>query len=72
MKKEIKFSVVIPVYNGEKFINRSVNSIISQTYENWELIIVNDGSVDNTSEIVESVIKNNQQRDIKYIKIILR
>lgn len=43
-------SIVMPVYNCEDFIQESINSIISQTYSNWELIIVNDGSRDKTGE----------------------
>ena len=45
-------SVVMTVFNGEKFILKSINSIIKQTYKNWELIIVNDNSQDSTSKIL--------------------
>lgn len=48
-----KISIVLPVYNGENYISESVESIISQTYRNWELIIVNDCSTDNTLCICE-------------------
>jgi len=41
-------SVIMPVYNGAKFISFAIDSVIAQTYTNWELIIVNDGSPDNT------------------------
>ena len=66
---KIKFSVIIPVYNGEKYINRSINSIINQTCKDWELIIVNDGSKDNTEIIVQDLINKNLDKKIKYIKI---
>lgn len=49
-----KVSIVLPTYNGEKYIEESINSILKQTYQDWELIIVNDGSNDNTSNIVKS------------------
>lgn len=53
-KKERKLiSIVLPVYNGEKYISDSINSVINQTYSNWELIIVNDCSEDNTQKICE-------------------
>ena len=47
------FSVIMPVYNGEKFIEDAVNSVCAQTYDNWELIIVNDGSKDNTADVLK-------------------
>ena len=55
----MKFSVVVPVYNGEKYIESSINSVLNQTYGDIELIIINDGSSDNTEEVVKSVIEKN-------------
>jgi glycosyltransferase involved in cell wall biosynthesis len=46
-------SIVLPTYNGERFIKQSINSIINQTYKEWELIIVDDCSTDDTFNIVE-------------------
>lgn len=51
-------SVIIPVYNGEKTIKRCINSIINQTYSNLDIIIVNDGSSDNTQFICEEISNN--------------
>ena len=47
----IKFSAIMPVYNAEKSINNSIESILNQSYENWELILVDDGSTDNSYNI---------------------
>lgn len=51
-------SVIIPCFNGEKFIDRCISSILNQTYKNIELIFVNDGSTDDT----EKIIINNKNR----------
>ncbi len=47
-------SVVIPNFNGAKFIAEAINSVLSQTYEKYEIIVVNDGSTDNSLEILEA------------------
>ena len=48
------FSIVLPTFNRGKFIKNAINSVISQSFGKWELIIVDDGSTDNTKEIVKS------------------
>lgn len=54
-------SIVLPIYNGEKYMRESIDSIISQTYQNWELLILDDCSSDNTSEIAkEYAAKDNR------------
>ena len=57
-------SVIMPTYNCAKFIGETLDSIKSQTYENWEVIIVDDCSSDNTREIVEAYIAEDKR--IKY------
>ncbi len=55
----MKFSVIIPCYNHGIFLNDAIKSLISQTYTDWEAIIVNDGSTDNTVEIADSWCKKD-------------
>ena len=47
-------SVIMPVYNGEKYLKQSIESVIQQTYKDWELIIVNDCSTDKSRDIMQS------------------
>jgi glycosyltransferase involved in cell wall biosynthesis len=52
-------TVIVPAYNAEKFIARTLDSILSQTYKNLEVLVVDDGSQDKTSEIVQSISKKD-------------
>lgn len=54
-------SIVLPVYNGEKYLSESIESIINQNYRNWELIIVNDCSTDNSPWIIEEYAKKDDR-----------
>ena len=65
--KNIKVSIIIPVYNGENFLQKSLDSAISQTYNNIEILIINDGSDDNTEKIINEYQKNYKDK-IKYFK----
>ena len=53
--EEIKVSVVIPVYNTEKYVREAVESIMNQTLRELEIIIINDGSTDNSLQVVEEL-----------------
>lgn len=68
-KNNIAFSVILPVYNQASFVRRAIKSMMAQTYDNWELIIVNDGSTDRTAEFVASFIDGAR---VKYISSLER
>lgn len=58
-------SIVMPSYNTAKFIQETLQSVLDQTYENWELLLVDDCSSDNTDEVVKSYLSDSR---IRYIK----
>ena len=53
----MKFSIIMPVYNVEKYVEKAIRSVVNQTYKNFELIVVNDGTKDNSMEIVKKIQK---------------
>jgi teichuronic acid biosynthesis glycosyltransferase TuaG len=60
----IEVSIIMPAYNAEKYIAESIKSVIDQTFKNWELIIIDDGSTDNTKVVVAQYAQNDNR--IKY------
>ena len=48
-----KYSIIVPVYNVEKYINECLSSLINQTYKNIEIVVINDGSSDNSLSLIE-------------------
>lgn len=60
-----KISVIMPFYNAEEFLDESINSILNQTFREFELIIINDASSDNSDKIVKKYLKDKR---IKYFK----
>ena len=50
---KIKFYVLIPVYNAEKFLHKCIDSVLQQTYSNYEVVLVNDGSSDSSEKICD-------------------
>ena len=59
--KEPLVSVIMPAYNAGKFIGETIQSVIGQTYTNWELIIVNDASIDCTEDIICEYMKKEER-----------
>lgn len=58
----MKFSVVIPLYNSEKWIKTCIDSVLNQSYQNFEIIVVDDISNDKSYEVAESIRKNNPDK----------
>lgn len=56
-----KISVIVPVYNVEKYIEKCIRSIMKQTLEEIEIIVVNDGSLDRSLEIIDRLMKEDQR-----------
>ena len=57
----VKISIIIPVYNGEEYILNCINNILQQTYNNIEIIVVNDGSTDSTKEVLKGIDKRDNR-----------
>ena len=66
-KKQVKISVLIPAYNSTKTIVEALESIKNQTYQNWEIILINDGSQDETEKILRRYL-GNTKLPLKYTK----
>lgn len=64
--KEPLISIIMPAYNCEKYIEDAINSVIAQTYNSWELIVIDDGSKDNTIKIVEGL--SDKDKRIRFYK----
>lgn len=54
-------SIIMPVYNSEKYVSEAIESVCNQSYKNWELLIVNDGSTDYTSKIIDDFAKKDSR-----------
>ena len=71
-------SIILPTYNGQKFLSKSIESVLNQTYRNIELIIVNDCSTDNTFKICKKyaekdsrikIINNKENKFVDLLRI---
>ena len=61
----IKYSFIVPVYNTKKYLKKCLNSLVKQTYKDFEIIVINDGSTDNSMDII-----NDYSKKYKNIKVI--
>ena len=65
---EPMISVIIPTYNYGKLITKAINSVLSQSYSNFEIIVIDDGSVDDTEFVIGSIIDSHPSNPIMYTK----
>ena len=56
-----KISVIVPIYNVEQYLNRCVNSILNQTYQNLEVLLIDDGSPDSCGDICDKYAQTDQR-----------
>ena len=64
----MKVSVIVPVYNVEKYISKCLDSLVNQTLKDIEIIVVNDGSPDNSQKIIDEYVKKYPDKVKSYIK----
>lgn len=64
----MRFSIIVPVYNVEKYLSKCLDSIINQTNKDYEILIINDGSTDNSQEIINKYVKDYPSKVKSYIK----
>lgn len=57
-KQDIKFSIIVPNYNNGQWIDKTIESVINQTYNNWEMYIIDDMSTDNSIEVINKYVDN--------------
>ena len=54
-------TIITAYYNGDKYIDETINSVLNQTFPAWEWLIINDGSTDNSEEVIKEYIKNQKR-----------
>lgn len=73
--KSLPLSVIMPVYNGQRYLEDAINSVLSQTFKDYELLIIDDGSTDSSLKIIQSIndtrirfLKNEKNQGIAYTR----
>ena len=69
-KKSVEVSVIVPVYNVEQYLKRCLDSLVNQTFENIEIIALNNGSIDNSLNILKEYAKKDERIKIIDKKIL--
>ena len=66
LPQETKISIIMPTFNRAETIPAAIRSILGQSYQNWELLVIDDGSLDKTAAVVDALSKQNEDSRIKY------
>ena len=61
---KVFFSIIVPCYNVEKYIEKTIKSILTQTFDDFELILVNDGSTDKTKNILDEYFQKDKRINV--------
>ncbi|WP_408569401.1 glycosyltransferase family 2 protein [Streptococcus suis] len=61
-------SIIVPVYNVENYLDECIQTVLAQTYSNWELLLINDGSTDSSGSMCDDYAKGDERIYIKHIK----
>ena len=70
MNKDL-ISIIVPIYNVEQYLNRCIESLVNQTYTNLEILLIDDGSTDNSGKLAEKWISNDQRiKDILLLALL--
>jgi glycosyltransferase involved in cell wall biosynthesis len=67
VKNKPLISIIITNYNYGQYIEKAIRSVVNQTYSNIELIIINDGSTDDSDEVIKKIVNENSNRNIRYV-----
>ena len=68
MKKYPLVSIIVPVYNAAEYIRKTIEMVQAQTFTDWELLLVDDGSKDNSEEVIKTYLKEKPDERIRLLK----
>ena len=68
MNKDL-ISIIVPIYNVEQYLNRCIESLVNQTYTNLEILLIDDGSTDNSGKLAEKWISKDQRIKVYHKKM---